>query len=121
MSYLLDMVVGLYLVWLLLKLSNRLSIYFNFPSIRQQGDYGQQGSSPLIKSYYVNQLIVYLIVVIISKLICSFAIYSVANVVVQIGDAMFLPLQLYPKFELLVVMIFCPGIYLIDYYLIIYL
>ena len=104
LSFVFDTVLGVLLIWVLLKVTRQLAIYFRVESIRNQGYYG----TPPRLTWYVQQLLCFLTVILLSKLILGMMMYSVAGTLADIGSFIFSPLRLHPNTELVVVMIVCP-------------
>lgn len=62
----------------------------------------------IINRRYLQQLICFLTVILVSKLILGMMMYSVAGFLADVGSFIFSPLRLHPNTELVVVMIVCP-------------
>ena len=106
LCFLFDTILGVFLVWMLLKIIYRISIYFRIDSIKVQGFYG----NPILINWYIQQLLIYLLIVIISKIMISIIMFSVAIPLQIFGNYIFRSLRLRPKTELIVVMIACPCV-----------
>ena len=63
---------------------------------------------PINNISYLQQLVCFLTVILVSKLILGMMMYSVAGFLADVGSFIFSPLRLHPNTELVVVMIVCP-------------
>ena len=105
LSFVFDTVLGVFIVWILLKVSKQLATTFKIDGLKSQGFYGSP--SPRM-DWYCLQLVVFLMIIIISKIILGLMMYSVATTLGAIGSFIFQPLRLRPNTELVVVMVVCP-------------
>ena len=106
LSFLFDTILGVFFVWVLLRLIRRVALYFKIDSISIQGFYGEPPSI----HWYFQQLFCFLVAIIISKIVLSLIMYSIASSLQYVGSYIFSPLELNPKMELVVVMIVCPCV-----------
>lgn len=105
LNFLFDTIFGVFLVFLMIKASGNIAVYFNMPSIQKQGFYG---FPPQIK-WYLHQLAVFIFIILISKFILGIFMYSMADQLSALGDWLFSPLDSNPSAELVVVMVVCPA------------
>ena len=104
LSFVFDTILGVFLVWVLLKVNRQIATLLQIESIQIQGYY----SNPPKLSWYLQQLVCFLVIILISKIILGLMMYSVASSLEAIGSVIFAPLKLHPNTELVVVMIICP-------------
>ena len=104
LSFVLDTIVGVYLIWVGLNIARIFAIQFDIKSIQEQGVYGYE--TPM--TYYTHQLITFIIVILISKIILGIFMYMFSSFLNRIGNFIFEPLEKYPDIELVVVMVVCP-------------
>ena len=104
-SFVLDTIVGVYIIWIGLRIVQSLAKQHDIKSLQEQGDYGYE--SPI--KYYVHQIIVFIIIILLSKIILAIAMWLFSRYLNKLGNFMFRPLG-NPDVELVVVMVFCPCI-----------
>jgi hypothetical protein len=98
-----------------LSLSLSLSLYLSISLFLITGDcqaifrFGHYGRPPQLAIWF-PQLLVWLIIVIASKLLLLVSVVHVMGVIDQFVDVVFAPLRAHPKFELVVVMVFFPAV-----------
>jgi len=104
-SFVLDTIVGVYLIWIGLRIVQSLAKQYDIKSLQEQGDYGYE--SPI--TYYTHQIIVFIIIILLSKIILAIAMWMFSRYLNKLGNFIFQPLG-NPDVELVVVMVFCPCI-----------
>jgi GR25 family glycosyltransferase involved in LPS biosynthesis len=104
LGFVMDTLVGVYLIWLQLRLVRRAASYFNIYSLVDQGYYG----NPPRGSWYFSQLACFLAVCLMAKFTIGLFMLLFATPVSTIGNFIFRPFAHHPDFELMVVMIICP-------------
>jgi hypothetical protein len=68
---------------------------------------GYYGTPPQLR-IYVQQLLCFLLVIVMSKFLLGFFVFSVHTWIEHLGNAIFRPLKGHPDTELTVVMVICP-------------
>lgn len=97
--------VGIHLIWLVLRAVKSVAASLNWQSLKQQGFYG----IPPSFDWYVKQLYVFLGATVISKFIIGVVMLCFKNHIDQLGTFIFRRFHLRPDTELTVVMIICPA------------
>lgn len=105
-SNVLDTFCGIFFVWSMLRAVRSLADRYKMISIRDQGYYGV----PPSKTWYIHQLLVFVGIVVLGKLIVGVVMFSNKLTVSSIGNALFEPILEFfgPKYELIIVMIVAP-------------
>lgn len=104
LSYLADSSLGTLISICLLISYERLCARF-CPFVKKSGDYG----NPPQVIWWLYQLIVWMLIISIGKLILFFIIFELRAPLDALMDAFFTPVKPYPKVELLLVMIILPA------------
>ncbi|CAM9752276.1 unnamed protein product, partial [Chrysoparadoxa australica] len=103
-NFALDLALGLALIWMFLKVQEVLAYRYNLVHLKNTGDYG----SPPSSTAYKHQLISYLLVICLVKIIITAVVLALAESLAAFSDALFSPVQAYPDVELVIVMVVCP-------------
>mmetsp|Transcript_3670 Transcript_3670/g.3272 ORF Transcript_3670/g.3272 Transcript_3670/m.3272 type:complete len:249 (-) Transcript_3670:134-880(-) len=104
MYFLLDTVLGVYLVWSMLRITQFYANKNQFLPLKHQGFYGK----PIRMSWYCIQFIVFLVATLFSKIILGIFMYLFSTPADNIGLILFKPFHSIPNIELVVVMVVCP-------------
>jgi hypothetical protein len=104
LGFVMDTIVGVFFIWILLRLVRKIATYYNIYALIDQGYYG----NPPRRSWYFIQLICFLVVCLISKFFIGVLMLIYAPEVSSIGNYLFRPMASSPELELMVVMIVCP-------------
>ena len=105
MFFALDTFLGIYITYVILLLVHKVSLTYNIVSIKYQGYYGH----PLKYSWYYQQLIVFILAIVISKSCLGFIMYWLSNEANLIATILFEPFKSFdPDVELIFVMVICP-------------
>ena len=103
-SFLLDTVLGVHIIWLCLRLVRFFAKWWGWSSVAVQGAYG----SPPSFEVYVKQLYVFLASTVVSKLVLGFVMYGFHSPLDALGTWLFFSLRLHPQTELIFVMLIAP-------------
>lgn len=101
-----DTVLGVFLVWLLLRASSNFAYTFDIPSLKEQGYY----DDPPSWCFYIVQLFIFLSITLISKFILGLLFFSFEVELDIIGAYICLPFKSNPDAELTFVMAICPSV-----------
>ena len=104
LSFVLDTIVGVYLIFVGLGVVQKLALQFEIKSIQMQGFYGFE--QPL--TFYTHQLIVYIVIILLSKIILGVVEFIFCTQINELGNFIFEPLKNQPDLELVVVMVLAP-------------
>ncbi|CAM9284710.1 unnamed protein product [Phaeothamnion confervicola] len=104
LNFTLDVVVGTFLIWLLLRGQRWLALRWDIAALQRTGDYGKPPSVRV----YLAQLVTYLLILLAVKTALAVAVVAALPVLRGAVTALFAPIRQYPDVELTVVMIVCP-------------
>ena len=112
LSFLIDTTLGLFLAILCLRALDELANDYNWTHLKDSGVYvGPDGWK-----HWISQLIAWLAIMTITKLIIYFFMWSFSQQLAWIGQLLFEPLQGNIRFELIFVMILFPGVLNVIYF-----
>jgi hypothetical protein len=85
LNFVFDTILGVFMIWILLKVLKRIAFAFGIEALKHQGYYGD----PPKLSRYIQQLLGYLTLVLISKVILALMMLSVRGTLQWIGGVIF--------------------------------
>lgn len=103
-GFVMDTIVGVFIIWLLLKAVRSIALYFGVHALIDQGYYG----NPPRASWYFSQLVCFLVVCLTAKFLIGIVMLEFASEVSSVGNFLFEPIEANPELELVIVMIVCP-------------
>ncbi|KAG5182574.1 vacuolar membrane protein-domain-containing protein [Tribonema minus] len=105
-QFALDVLLGVALVWVLIRTQERLARRYNWPSLAISGDYG----NPPRFQWFVAQMGVYMLSVVAVKTVITLVVLAGDAVLSDVSAVLFAPVREFPEAELTIVMIICPWI-----------
>lgn len=104
LSFILDTVVGVHLIWMGLRGVRMVSTWWGWTSVTTQGSYGHPPSF----SIYLKQLFCFLLATFMSKFVLGLFLYSLRAELDELGTVVFRTFKMEPATELTIVMVVCP-------------
>lgn len=105
-TFLIDVTVGTFIVWYLLRQSEQWAIYKNWRELENTGNYG----TPVNLNIWKKQLGVWLLIILIMKVIITGIVWLFFPLIRDAGTFLFQRLEDHRHFELVLVMIIGPGL-----------
>lgn len=104
LSFMLDTLVGVHLIWLGLRGVRMVSTWWGWTSVTTQGSYGHPPSF----SIYLKQLFCFLLATFMSKFVLGLFLYFWRAQLDFLGTVIFRTFKMHPATELTIVMVVCP-------------
>ena len=108
MNFVMDTFAGVGIIWIFLKMVHLLALKYTptFIAVEKQGYYGQPVPNVV---WYLAQLGVYLLSVLVSKIILALVVFKLVDPLSAIGNFLFSFIKLNPNGELFLVMVIAPS------------
>ncbi|KAG5180602.1 vacuolar membrane protein-domain-containing protein [Tribonema minus] len=105
-QFVLDMMLGMVMIWAMVRTQEWLAERCNVPSLAVSGDYG----NPPKVQWFWHQLGAYMMSLLIIKTIISTVVVAEDRILSRLSTWLFSPVAKHPDVELTIVMIVCPWI-----------
>eukprot|EP00611_Tribonema_gayanum_P000241 TRINITY_DN10171_c0_g2_i1.p1 TRINITY_DN10171_c0_g2~~TRINITY_DN10171_c0_g2_i1.p1 ORF type:complete len:338 (-),score=29.02 TRINITY_DN10171_c0_g2_i1:49-1062(-) len=105
-QFVLDMMLGMVMIWAMVRTQEWLAERCNVPSLAVSGDYG----NPPKVQWFWHQLGAYMMSLLIIKTVISTVVVAEDRILSRVSTWLFSPVAKHPDVELTIVMIVCPWI-----------